>query len=630
MSYMLSFAFIASLFFLISLLVGELLLSKFSNNKISQINDSPHFSAFLGVILIVSAFSIYYTGFKTINLFAVLLIFFYFFYNFKYNKKIKIKLKTTLVTTLTFSVLFLLVSFFHVYATKEELDVLFYGGMLSNGLFENGVENYYGYYHEYLSSSLANTTTPYHYFEMWMTVLFKQYPLSYSFIMVLKYLVYPFLETLIIMSLFYILKSLKLKVNLLVYIAVLFLTIFPLKLILGVFNNSWAAFNFDFWNYPNFILYSFVIVNSLTLFLRNDFKNGLFILLILPIISITTAPAIFTTVFLSAIYLYITKEFTFKNMLLIVISSSILALSIGLFYKITGGPIEPYVSSSDHWAIKYRKAWKAIVYILGTVNITILVFLILLSYYNKKIGLISFNLINKILIICFIAVSSGVFIYQVVFYIDNTYQFVYAGYSLVFNTFILIVLIGLFSLSKIKYLSYVFIGISFIIFIYTLPSIYIKDIRISEFNHFEESELDGSEDKLNLILEKKGKVIVVLNKEILPYVRSFSFRVPLSGLFFLGDYKVITMVDHKVLYSAQEGRVYDANYDKARMFNEKLPQDWYDLTKIDAVAKDENALFIAIPQNDNLIRSKIHLPIVDSMLISKYKILFIKENSQLD
>lgn len=623
MSYIIPFAFIATLFFMFSLFIGEFFLNKFSKFSSNDITNLPHFSSSLGVVLSVSIFSLFYSSFQTVNMLAILLIFVFFIKKISYSSR-KINNKRILTNSVIFSGLFIVVSFFHLVLTKDNLDIFFYGGMASNGLYETGVENFYGYYNEYLPADIANRTMPYHYFELWMVVLFKQFPMGYSFAMVLKYLVYPFLETLIIYSFYFILKSRKLKVNLFTFIPVLLATLFPLTLVLGFFNTTWAAFNFDFWSYPNFILYSFILVNALTFFAKNDFKNGLFILLFLPIISITTAPAILTTVFVVSLCFYLTKVFNLKEAGFLLLSSSLLAIGILLFYKVTGGSIDSIAPSSEHWVLKYKNAWKAIVYILGVINSIIVLFLLLLSYFNKKVKILNSTVVNKILFICFVSVSSGVFIYQLAFYIENTYQFVYVGYSLVFNLFILILLTGLYSLSKIKCLSYVLLIISFSTFLVKISKVSFKDVRISEFNYFEDKEIVSTESELNLILNKKGKVIVVLSKDNLPYIRSFSYRVPMSGLFFLGDYKIITMVDENILYTPVKGRQYDIGYDRAKIANSILPKEWFNLNNIDSIAAREKVMFIAIPKGDSEVRSMVNLPVKDSLVMSNYQLLFLE------
>lgn len=625
MSYILPFAFLATIFFMLSLIIGDFLLKKVTKTSSNEITVLSHYSSFVGVILLVSFFSLFYSGFKTVNVFAIMLMLVYFVLNFnKNNLKRKVDFKNILKKTLTFFILFIIVSIFHVFAAKEELDVLFYGGMLSNGIHKTGVESFYGYYNEYLSPDLIDKVNPYHYFEIWMTVMFKQLPLGYSFIMVLKYLVYVFLETYIVMSLYALLRYLNLKVNWLTYLFIIIASIFPLKLVLGFFNNSWAPFQFDFWNYPNFILYTFIIINSLTMLIKDDFKNGLFILLFLPVISITTAPSILATVFMMAFYLYFTKKFSLKDLIFLNVTSVILAVLILAFYKLFGGTIEPFINNNDHWVLRYKNAWKAIVYILGVVNITILVFLILVGKFNNRLNVISSRILNKILIICFLAVSIGIFMFQLVFYIDNSYQFVYAGYSFIFIVFVLLILVGIYSETRMKYLSYGLLLTSFLFFGYNIPSKKLSDIRVSEFNYFEKCEINNSKKELDLIFNKKGKVIVVLNEETLPYVRCFNFRVPLSGLFFMGDYQIITMVDKKIMYNPVEKRVYDAGYDKAKIGNSKMPKEWFNLEKIDEVATKNEALFIAVPLRDKKIRSKVGLQITDSLIISNYKLLFLK------
>jgi hypothetical protein len=458
---------------------------------------------------------------------------------------------------------------------------------------------------------------------MWLTVLFKQFPINFSFLMVLKYLVYVFLETYIVFALYSLLKSLKFKINLLFYIPIILVTAFPLNLVLGVFNNSWHDFYFSFWHYPNFILYSFILINVLTLFLNNNFKSGLIIILLLPVISITTAPAILTTVFIVSVLFFYFKVFNFKELLFVSLSSVVLAILILLFYKITSSPIEAYIENDTPLLLRYKNAWKAVLYILGIVNVIIFIFLGILSFYNKKIKALDNSIFNKLLLICMLTVSSGVFLYQLAFYVENSYQFVYVGYSLVFLVFALLILKGFFSKSKLKYLSYLIVAFSAGHLFYNTPNFDFKDIRFSEFSHYEEALIERTK-KTELILNQKRKVIVVLTEETLPYIRSFSYRVPMSGLFFLGDYKIITMVDEDILYTPVKGRKFDIGYDRAKIANSILPKEWLNLNNIDSIVAREKVMFIAIPKGNAIIRKTILTPVKDSLTISNYKLLILE------
>ncbi len=387
------------------------------------------------LITIVSVYSIYYTKFVTIYIFVLPLSGFLFFSLLKYRsfKKTKSQLKEyaaliTSVLTATVSIYFIQLLF--PYPESISNDILFYTKIAEN-LSLSGNENTFQHFNN--QSEYFTGTFPYHYFELWISnMLFKIFP-SVSTAVVLKYITYPLLKTASIWGLWSLLKD-RNKQQLYLIPIIALITTLPLNQLTDLGGNSWSIIT-DIWIRPNFISYFLFLVPLLYFLIEEKYELLIAWLLFLPLVSTTTAPAVYSSLIVIVGFMrwknLLTTNQAIKWIILIVIS----AIGIILFYSFTSANLSSAAAAPqgiNSYFLTLQKLWKAILFMSITLSLRVAFFVAILigsAYFiwqkkdNRKHSFFQFALIA-----CLLSFT-GIIVFQLVPTVDNTYQFPYVGYA---------------------------------------------------------------------------------------------------------------------------------------------------------------------------------------------------------
>lgn len=326
-------------------------------------------------------------------------------------------------------------------------------------------------------SELFHGVEPYHYFEMWLAALFMD--LSRGLIThmdCLRVCAYGFILSASVLGLISVCENSYPKLKPFHFAtALLFLFFVP---------NIWYLFiNYDkHFSYPvecnplsriNFRTYWLFLLPPIILLLRKQNFTATVCLFLLPIISITTAPAVLSGIGVLFLLNRWTKFYSKKENYLIALLLFIFAAGFFMlfsFCKIKN--VEPLYSYTSGYILAYYKSsWKAIVYmiVMEMINLFIVlgpfVLLAILMGGNKRKWkeIIAEN--KFLLLFSFFVCVSGVVLFQMASFMNNAYQFVFIGYNVV--ALIVFVLFH-FSVSRMEKASFRFVSntvlIGFLIF----------------------------------------------------------------------------------------------------------------------------------------------------------------------
>lgn len=621
MSYLLVYPIIGTLFFLVSSVIGTVLFHAVLNN-----NKNSFFvtiiSPFIGVSLIISLFSLAYSSFISINIFIVLLLFCLFILNFsrdKINLELKI-FKNVLRNSFKFFLLFFIIIGISVYYDYTDIlnsDFLFYSGVVADGLRETGVENVYGYFNNHISGDVFKVT-PYHYFEFWMVALFKKITAGYTSVIILKYLVYVFFKTFFVLGVYNLFRYFKPKLSFWFILIILATTYIPIDPFFKLFTNGWDI-HASFWERPNFLPYLFIIVSAFPFLVEKKYVNFSLVLLFLPIVSLTAAPVVFSSNFVFLLVFFWLKKLTIKDLVTSMTITVVLAFLIMVFYYALGEKSISALESEFSIFEYFKTSWKAMIYYIVTLLTISLTPLLIFGYLNfKYIKIISFI---DIFLYPFLLISSGILIFQLLFFIDNSYQFAYIGYTFLYVIIIVVIIGGLLVSNKLKYLFYVFPIIGLISFILNFNPIQTSNISLHNFYLVEKKILSNSDFSK---LRNGGTALVLMGKEdiegVLPKKRQLLTNLPFSSLLYLGDYKIIPVIDSNLLYLPLNNK--DESFKKAHDFNDRLPFHWKSLDYINEVILEEEISLIVFSKNDTEMRERIKIFATDSIDVGERRILF--------
>ncbi|MFM7683114.1 MAG: hypothetical protein ACKO7P_10260 [Bacteroidota bacterium] len=202
----------------------------------------------------------------------------------------------------------------------------------SQSLIDFGKEN-----RELVSNKLfpneTNGVSPYHYFELWLNGLFH-FIFKISPLKTLFFITYPLLKTTVFIGIVSValMKVHKIYWALLIGLCLMFIT--------GLFVNGYENYELTkyyvgytqsgplTWGRKYLPIYIFSVL-SLLYFLKLEYKLSLVILMCCPIISIGTAPAVFSIIFIISLF-----HFYKSKQLSLIIFSSIFILFFFIFFKI--------------------------------------------------------------------------------------------------------------------------------------------------------------------------------------------------------------------------------------------------------------------------------------------------------
>lgn len=380
--------------------------SVFSLLKINRV--SPKASIFgkvlIGLTLFILTVSIGFTGFKTINL-AFLPVFAFLVFEFRKGSS-EVKLQDGFDHISFFNwkeILELIAAGFVFYNIRYFLlfdlsgvplnaheDYVFYAKS-SIFIVENGVENYL---FNFVFPS-AQGTYPYHYFELWFNGAIS-YFLSEAALSVLVLVTYPVLTLLT----WYVFLSIAerfvvVTIPVMLYSGLfLFFTGYLLPLLNSIsFFNSANTFLVNPVTYPKLLtIYIFLGLSTL-FFLYRKFNLGIYSMAVLPVIFISTAPVVFTSIILLNLCLFFMLPQNRKAIVKLSIHVFLIALFIGVFYLLFVETEKSFHSSGGNSLVKsiFNLAYlKTIVNIFGGTTlqfITIYFFgfvLLFMLFYRKS------------------------------------------------------------------------------------------------------------------------------------------------------------------------------------------------------------------------------------------------------
>ncbi|MDG5800308.1 hypothetical protein QA597_08065 [Marinilabiliaceae bacterium ANBcel2] len=332
---------------------------------------------------------------------------------------------------------------FMPYGSNVEGDMPFYS-KISLHLFKTGIENTQHYFNEGLNYQTGNSA--YHYLELWFNGLISKLLSShYTNMFTLRFFTIPYFIVLIVIGLKNFItnnRSLSLFIASLLFI--IFVSFINYSSIVNFGKPAWGISN-HFFTRSNFIFFYFALISAFyILFKHHNTAAFAGYLLLAPIISITTAPAIFTGIVLFTLFKLILKSISKHEAFKILGYTIATAIAIYLFYMITGTKVQSRIVDESGLVglISYNLTiWKAIVHQIVTLSIRILLFAVIpfaLTYkFRDKIPSGYFNL----LLFSIITAISGIVLFQTIPTIDNAYQIPYIGYTSIGIVLIISILI---------------------------------------------------------------------------------------------------------------------------------------------------------------------------------------------
>ena len=342
--------FILSITLLYSL--GNFLLSFFEIESKGKYY-SMFFKLFIGLISVISIYSVLKTGGKTINTGFILIGILYYFVSkqkidlIKFKDRFRIKKEeiTPLLTILLFSSFIFIWKYYCLFNNGQEYPIVINADSIFHSniaafLNSSGVESLNtNYFYP------PNGTNPYHYFESW-TIACLAFLLHLNYWITEELIVYPVYALLIVTGIWALIeKFVPLTIlNKVFSLSVLFFSSFYFESLTGlsdIFNlKETYTFNFnaldECWNLKLSVAYIFSIAGLLLLADQRRVL-GMIALLGLPIATISVAPGILGATSLFLFGIFISHRKTSSKIAFITVFIPFLVFSyILFFYGITG------------------------------------------------------------------------------------------------------------------------------------------------------------------------------------------------------------------------------------------------------------------------------------------------------
>lgn len=435
------------LLFLIGQFVSPILvLGNSSEGKLSNLFHS----VLSGMILVVVVYSVFKTGGITINWLFIIVPGCYFFlfkkgYLLGLYTGFKIQLKPDNLGLLILTLLLVILgAFCFMLPASIENDVLYYS-QISEALSIGSSENYYHHYNDVLNVS---GVTLYHYFEMWFTALLSEF-FSFSTIVLLKFCTYSVLKVLIFLGGLALLeKFYKVRwYHLLFLFSLLFI---EWHHILDQFTITASSYS-SIWIRPNFMTYLVFFIPVLYSMLRKKYINGLVIILLMIPVSVILIPiAVGVAAFFSiCIYLYKRKRMSVNDVRYLKIYPVIGIVGAFVFLFLKYNKITTFDFATAGFIEKSRisfvlENWKPIV---GTYSLLIfnqaIIFipmLIVTFWYRRRYLSEQGASLLFIVVLSVFIVFCGTLCFQLLYDVDNAYQFAYPGYVFLSFSFVFLLI----------------------------------------------------------------------------------------------------------------------------------------------------------------------------------------------
>ena len=410
---LITFAFLGIILFTFSLIVGLLLFNIKLNNNIK----SYFINSFLGILFIISIYSFFNVGYKTINLLPFIFLLYLCYKNKERFVWKNFSLRACLPILYIFPIVFILYCYYNVPVSIEN-DIRFYS-KITYALGHFHQENVYHFYNSYNSS--FNGLMPYHYTEFWLASIFNTL-YSVKSIIALKYIAYPFLISAIAYGIIGFVNGNKL----LVFILFIALSLIPLYKF--SFINTGFVINTDFWLRPNFIIYYYSLLPLF--YLIHEKKWTLFFLIgaIISSISVIILPCLLSAMFFLSLVLFYKKEITKTEFINYIFILGLSVFVMIIIYSVFGPKVNLFSQRSFIEILSSSLSiWKALIFTLCSLLLQSGILLLISFFINKcfikeAINYFIFLFIGFQLII-------GITVFQLVNQLDNSYQFPYYGYA---------------------------------------------------------------------------------------------------------------------------------------------------------------------------------------------------------
>jgi hypothetical protein len=308
--------------------------------------ESILFALFGGYIISITIFSIIQTGFKTVNIFYILLLLFALWQVLKMParqeiEKTNTKLKHVLLL-IGSSCFFYGLAYYSAYNPGGfipfnyiDSDYILYA-KIAKYISITGQEN--GYNHLNLLDSYYNGPEPYHFFDLWGSSL-VHYLFGVNHYLGLKLIVYPtfyFLVFIGVICLFQKLSSIKIFLALLIIWFGGFFLVIPelqsIKYLQSIGGITTNLLNPGLYKLSYFYVF---ILSAYLLYKKEHFGLAIICLLGLIIANVITAPTILTALFLVIILSFRLKMITKKECYTYLFYLVALSVSLVAFYGIT-------------------------------------------------------------------------------------------------------------------------------------------------------------------------------------------------------------------------------------------------------------------------------------------------------
>lgn len=430
------FSFTAIALFWISIILGFFLY----NIEFSQRYKRIYLNGFLGLFTILTAFSLYSTDLKSINLVAVPLFAYLFLKNKSRFKMENFRLVEFLHSLYVFPIVFALYACFE-YPDSIENDVRFYA-KITYSLSHLGQENLYHFYNNY--EAKFNGAMPYHYFELWLASILN-FSTGTKSIIALRYFAYPFLISFFLYGLSSVFNNRKP----LYFLLVLFLTLLPLYRI-SFIHTGFMVYT-DFWLRPNFIPYYFCFLAIIFALEEKQWLLFGFTAALTMLTSVILIPSLFGGLILLFGILMFSKKIERLDALKGLTPGLFVLLAMLIFYI----SFSPGINVSSDKSIlttltSSLKIWKSVVFIFSILLFESLILLSIVLFLNQFI--IKANSFSILIFFCLTQLVVGLLVFQLLNQLDNSYQFAYFAFSSL--GFVFIYAIAL-SISKLN--SYLFL-----------------------------------------------------------------------------------------------------------------------------------------------------------------------------
>lgn len=506
----------------------------------------------LGVIIVVTFYSLFKTNGKSIYYITlILLLSIYFLNKNKEIEPISIIEKKKIYFITAFSILSIsYIIMYYFYVIKSNLAVFgdnhFYS-LLAHNLNTYGIETT-----DYVDWTKIGFTNSYHYTEQWFTAFFaKIYNINtlhtYYFIYTPIFITLMFFGALSIFE-FINHKRYNLTLGIITSFLFLFIQIFD-----NPFSSKTLFENFFYVGYPLFnikyvIVYAIFITSIIFLKLKK-YNNALLIILFIVPLYPVIIPSLLTGLFILFLYLFILKKINFKK-LIKYLSIIVLTFLMYVFFYYFQEKVPNNPWNNEMWEQFYDSIYKIskifIVLIVGLIG-----FLIVYFYTIKKIKtnnqikkfhyyFNNYTLINS----AFIFVVSGCLIVFIIFpYVNtishNSFQLLSIFIIPIYTIFVYLIIL-LFIRKKNNFQKY-FIVISFFIY-FILLTIKNPSYSLNMYKH-PYLEIDCDEEyykniKKTIIKDSNPKFAFyrIFDKEMAFYLNTYLFMPDSRILHYKNNY----------------------------------------------------------------------------------------------